>query len=490
MKGALRLMVMWVTVAGMIGFAPLTRAQEATPARGHRRQIELQDRRLLTYSPDGTMLETYRASRGKDQLCVVDVATSQDKVCGDLSGIRAGLREEDVVWSPDGSKLALAEESFQTFIDGDVWVMDVATGAITNVADDGYDGKILLSEDTDQTFSIDVLPAWRPDGKALAVSRSPYRNGQFRGNQIIEIPLDGSKPTTLLPVTLEEPGVVHFGMLYSGDGSHLFFTVAHSSPDNPQNGLWIADSDGKNPRQVIGSDPDLGPPVVIDVTPAGDKTLVFHLQAAMQFANRGPYYAIVDTKTGQKTPIELGLPDQNQGAFVSMATLSPDGTKLLTVSRATGPEGIAAVRDVDGGNVEQVGEPITDAALNASTRGIEWATNGTAFVPRGLDKGTIIEVPGGTSAVTPEPAFKATPATTGSPSGEIAPGTTVVTNDANVAMRAAPSTSAPIVLELDQGMELTIIGPEVTGDRFLWWPVMDPKSQTLGYVRAEFLSSE
>jgi hypothetical protein len=56
-------------------------------------------------------------------------------------------------------------------------------------------------------------------------------------------------------------------------------------------------------------------------------------------------------------------------------------------------------------------------------------------------------------------------------------------------MRSAPSTSAPVVLELEQGTQLNVIGPEVTGDGFLWWPVMEPESQTIGYVRAELVSS-
>jgi Bacterial SH3 domain len=490
MTRALRVIGLGLLLAGLVGFAHSTRAQEATPGPAGR-QIELPDRRILTYSPDGTAIATYtRDADQGDQLCVVEVATLQDRVCGDLSGIEAGLREEDVVWSPDSSKLAFSEESFVTFNDGDLWVMDAQTGEVTNVADDGYSGNILLGDETDAAFSIDIVPAWWPDSAGLAFSRTPRRNGEFRGNQIAEVSLDGSAPTTLLPVTLDEPGVVYFGMLYSGDGAHLLYTVSHVDPDNAQNGLWIADSDGKNPRQIIGSDPDLGPPVVIDVTPSGDKALVFYIQAAMTLSSRGSHYAVVDTETGDTMPVELGIPDQNERAFVAMATFSPDGTKLLTVSRATDPEGIVAVRDLDSGNVEQVGEPIPDAAISSSLHGVEWATNGTVYVPRGIEMGTIIEVEGGTSVATPEATSEAIPATPEAGGGEIGPGATVVTNDANVALRSAPSTSAPVVLELEQGTELTVIGPEVAGDGFLWWPVMEPESQTIGYVRAELVTIE
>jgi Tol biopolymer transport system component len=451
--------------------------------------VHVDEQRFLSYSPDGTMVATFHQVEDKpDQICIYDVASMAEQVCGDLDGIRAGLRQEDVVWSPDNTKLAFGEESFRTIIDGDLWVMDAQTGEVTNVADDSFDGKVPLGEKTDASFSIDLLPAWRPDSAALAFSRSPYKDGGFAGNQIATVSLDGSAPTTLLTVSDEEPGVVYFGMRYATDGKHLLYTVSHSDPDNAENGLWIVDSDGKNPRQVIGNDPKLGPPVVVGVTPSGDKALVFYIQAAMQFSRSGSFYGIVDTETGDVTPVEVGLPDQSDPAFVSMATLSPDGTKLLTVTRLTDPEGIVAVRDVDGGNVEPVGEPIPDAGPAIVNTGVQWATNGTVFIPRGPRDATILEVEGGTSVATPVPVTEATPATSVANGDKIAPGSVVVTNDANVALRSAPSTSAPVVLELKQGTKLTVIGPEVLGDGFRWWPVMEPESQTIGYVRAELVS--
>jgi hypothetical protein len=489
MNRARWLLCIGMLFTGMMSVVATVQAQDATPAPGQE-HFDLTDRRMLTYSPDGTMLAvSKRVADEPDQLCIIQMATMDEKVCGDLRGLRSSLREEDVVWSPDSSKLAFGEQSFRTFIDGDLWVMDAQTGEVTNVADDGYDGRVPLGKDAgDASFSIDLLPAWRPDSSGLAFSRSPFTNGSFRGNQIAEVSLDGSAPTMLLPVTLDEPGVVYFGMRYAADGKHLYFTVSHSEPDNAQNGLWVVDSDGKNPRQVIGNDPDLGPPVVVGVTPSGDKALVFYIQAAMQYARSGSFFAVIDTATGDTTPVDVGLPGQNDRAFVSMATLSPDGTKLLTVTRGTDPDGIVAVRDVNGGEVEQVGEPIADAGRGISYTGAEWATNGTVLIPGGLMSGTIIKVEGGTS---PEPVTEATPATPASPTtngGEIVPGSVVVTNDANVTLRSAPSASAPVVLQLEQGTKLTVIGPEVLGDGFRWWPVMEPESQTIGYVRAELVS--
>jgi Bacterial SH3 domain len=98
-----------------------------------------------------------------------------------------------------------------------------------------------------------------------------------------------------------------------------------------------------------------------------------------------------------------------------------------------------------------------------------------------------ISIEGGIDSVTPQPVL-ATPEPSTPEQGAIAPGAIVVTNDANVAMRSAPSTIATVVLELEQGMTLTVIGPSVEGDGFVWWLVIDPETQTVGYVREELLS--
>jgi WD40 repeat protein len=478
-------------ISGLAGVVETTRAQEATPAPS-RRQIDFDDeeRRILALSPDGTLLAVSDRGEDAEQLCVVEVATLQDRACGDLSPLDARLREEDVVFSPDSSKLAFGENSFIYFKDGDLWVMDAETGDLTNVADDGFVGTSLLLEDeAGAEYSFDVLPAWRPDGSAIAYSQSPFRDGNSAGNQIVETHLDGSSPQNLVTVTLDEPGVVYFGILFSGDGNHLLFTASHVDRDNPQNGLWIANGDGTDPRKVIGRDDELGTPVIVDVTPSGDKALVWYAEAAMQFATQGPFYAIVDTTTGDREAIEVDLPDQPEEGYVSLATFSPDGTKLLTVTRLTEPDGIVQVRDLESGQIEQVGEPVPDALMGFDEATPTWATNGTVFIPRGPLAGTIITVEGGLDFATPEPT-PPTPEPTTPVEGVFAPGQTVVTNDANVAMRAAPSTGAVVVLELEQGAALTVTGPSVEGDGFVWWPVIEPETQTVGYVREELLSLE
>src|SRR5215218_3361305 len=130
----------------MLGPSLGARAEQATPTAGiavaEQREIELPDTRIIALSPDGTTVVAGKPSVGVDQLCTYDVATLAERACADLSVLDSGLRIEDVVWSPDSAKIAFSEEAFQRYKDGDIWVMDAATGALSDLTDEGVRGPI------------------------------------------------------------------------------------------------------------------------------------------------------------------------------------------------------------------------------------------------------------------------------------------------------------------------------------------------------------
>src|SRR5687767_14130338 len=111
-------------------------AQEATPGtEAALRPVEVPER-VLGLSPDGRLL----AAWNPDRLCTYDAETLAERACADLEAERIKIDPETVVWSPDGARLAFSERAFELFLDGDLWVMEAATGALTNVTDDGHVG--------------------------------------------------------------------------------------------------------------------------------------------------------------------------------------------------------------------------------------------------------------------------------------------------------------------------------------------------------------
>jgi hypothetical protein len=87
-------------------------------------------------------------------------------------------------------------------------------------------------------------------------------------------------------------------------------------------------------------------------------------------------------------------------------------------------------------------------------------------------------------AVAEDDAEEGTPA---APSETFARGTIVTTNEADVNMRSAATTSADIVATLALGTTLTVTGEPVDADGYTWYPVQDSATGNSGYIAANFL---
>jgi Tol biopolymer transport system component len=485
----------FVVVMGSVG----AQADEATPTAqisvAEQKNIEVRGTRIISLSPDGKSLVAAKPVTGyaRGQLCTYDVATLAERACADLSGLDSGLRVEDVVWSPDSTKIAFAEEAFKVFRDGDIWYMDAATGKLTDFTDEGIRGPVpFLNQKNSNVkeFFIDVNPAWSPDGQSLAFSRSTWRDGEWRGNEVAVLPLSGGTPRTIVQVTPDTPGIVYFGIHWQADGSRLFYNVNYQSANDPRSGIWVVDADGQNARQVARmTDPDLGPPIALQVAPAGDRVLGFYILAASQLSGKGPIYALIDVASGKATPLTIQDPNAPEHAYVSLATLSPDGSRLLYVSRLTDPDYQVFVRDMPDGKEVRLIDGLTRAFTVAYGLIPTWATDGSVFMNSDLSAGTLIRLAGGASSPPVATPIAAPTVAMGTPlAGTIEPGDTVYVNDDGVRLRSAPSRDAPAVLEVARGAPLTVLGPTEESDGFRWWPVLDPKTKTVGWVRAEFVS--
>jgi eukaryotic-like serine/threonine-protein kinase len=138
--------------------------------------------------------------------------------------------EEWPAWSPDGTRLAYVAET-----DGlkQLFVRTLSTGAEQRVSH----------------FSGDnIQPAWSPDGRRLAFVRASTVGGKLEptdingwfdeGGDIWSVELDGGRETQLVQSA--------FDPSYSPDGTRLAFDASWAGARR----IWIADSTGRNPRQV------------------------------------------------------------------------------------------------------------------------------------------------------------------------------------------------------------------------------------------------
>ena len=217
------------------------------------------------------------------------------------------------------------------------------------------------------------------------------------GNDIATVPVTGGEAERLVVVTEDRPGIVYFGMRWEADGSTLFYSVNDTSPGSVINGIWAVTPDGVDDRLVArATDPEHGEPAVTQVSRQGDRLVAWYPRSAGRLDVRDPL-ALIDPSNGAATPLVVEETPEPHVARVQLATLSPDGTALLEVTRLTDPDFQVTVRDLGTGEVTTLVPGGLEVA-GPPEYGMmpTWATNGTALITGGApEQATLLTLDGG-----------------------------------------------------------------------------------------------
>ncbi len=347
------------------------------------REIEVEGGRILSLSPDGGWLAVEKSK----SICIYSTDSLAEQVCIPWEG--GGLDWHSFTWSPDGKQIAFTENFPHFFFDSDLWLMEAESGALNNLTDDGID-RFQFGDEEMEKARIDLAPTWSPDGKTLLFARSTWSGGDWQGTTLYKIPAQGGDPKEVLTASDEEPAAVWYSLMWSRDGEKILYTVLGMEPDAPHNGVWMAEADGENPEHVLGtSDPDLGPPFLLDLSAEGDKALVVYYWALGQYGAEPntSFVALLDLETGQVEPLKQAQGEEPEFVSLGQAVFSPDGSKILYVYRDFEPRWHLVVRDVVGGREKvllSTEEPI--GIHREFSLGLDWADDDTIFVSRVLGR--------------------------------------------------------------------------------------------------------
>ncbi len=194
-------------------------------------------------------------------LCAADSLSATEALClVPLENVERGLDVEartafmPVSWAADGSRLAFVGQPLLTGEDVDLWIMDVAAGTWTNLADDGYDGPLTAAE-APPGVTLELQPAWSPDGAFVAVERTVIgAGGAFQPSTIslVETTTGAVTDLTTLPGSSQYPfdAGATAGLTWSPDGAQLALNVAHSPLDAAVDGVWLVDLESGALTQV------------------------------------------------------------------------------------------------------------------------------------------------------------------------------------------------------------------------------------------------
>ncbi|MGH2532240.1 MAG: hypothetical protein ACRDJW_08010 [Thermomicrobiales bacterium] len=350
-------------------------------------------------SPDGQLV----AVATPTSLCVIELTSGEEVACADVAVSGSGLVDTfTIAWSPDGSQLAYGEATApgSAVRESDLWLLDVASGDQTN-----------LIEGVSGDAAVATSPAWSPDGAAIFFVRGEWTGAEWR-TSIARIPSIGGPVEIVTQVAVDEAIVIPSGALAVAADGTIVYTESHARPDDPNNGLWQIDGDGRNRMQLIGLDVQLGLPILLDV--AGDRALIYYSGGFQPDAVGSPY-ATLDLATGEVDPLERA------GEQPVAAALAPDGSAVYAAwSVDDGPaEGV--VTDLETGEEAVVAEEIEIAPSTFTGRGAWWSEDDTILSATGEGTGELLsltaapdELPTATlepteiATATPEPTVPAT----------------------------------------------------------------------------------
>jgi hypothetical protein len=191
---------------------------------------------------------------------------------------------------------------------------------------------------------------------------------------LVRVPIDGDEPSLIRPGLPDK--MVRMTAIA---GDRLVYDTRSFRPG--ESGLWIVEP-GADARQVIDRDPQLGPPLLMEVSAQGNRALVFYPTAF----NRGavadtPYVALVDLSTGALTPVrpQAALMPTFTGPLD--ATFAPDGSRMAYVVTGEDAELRLIVRDL-GSDAETIVTALkADEAFSNRGSHLTWTANNTIYLP-------------------------------------------------------------------------------------------------------------
>jgi dipeptidyl aminopeptidase/acylaminoacyl peptidase len=342
----------------------------AVPDGGAPRRLtegHVRDRRPAI-SPDGRRVAFTRKVPGEARaellVALVDGGPGEAPLTLDTGELHLG----QPVWSPDGRWLAFtADAGPQRFIIGPTSPGREPTARVVTVLDYRWDETGYLDQHaqlfvvpadgsgpprqlTGMAGGITGVPAWRPDGRALAVAADPRPDADLRPRtSIFEVPVDGGEPREVLALAgpVKSPAYSPDGRFLSGIGVDDPDYLDDHSPT-----LYAAPRDGSAPAVALA--PDLDRPVgnwadtdltgwMVDQQPGPVWAEPDGVVALVTDRGRThPWRFPMDPATGRPAgdPQRLARGD----SMANMVAASPDGTVTVIATVGARPPELCTCR--------------------------------------------------------------------------------------------------------------------------------------------------
>jgi dipeptidyl aminopeptidase/acylaminoacyl peptidase len=278
----------------------------------------------------------------------------------------------------------MTEDGLRFLDDPDLWVFEVATGALTNLTDDGVSGA-LFRPDQAGTPRVDLFPTWSPDGQAIAFARAVEGEDGWAdaAGGIFRIDPAGGQPEQIAPLPAPGAFAVFPELRWSADGRFLAYSLRLPDPDDPANGVWVVEADGTNQRQLL-TDDQLAHPLLVELSARGIAFVASAAYLEDPQSHTGPRFVAVELASGAVTSLDALPRPLWTEPLLPLLAFSPDGGRLLSLNIANAAhstERRLLVYDFDRAETLTLLDPIASWFGGAVPTGMVWGRNELVFVP-------------------------------------------------------------------------------------------------------------
>ena len=191
-----------------------------------------QDESDPSWSPDGRRIAFATAEAG-DSFTSIFVINSNGS--GRRKLFRGGVWQRSPAWSPDGRRIAFSQCT--DLVNG-----DCSHARIVVVGADGR-GLRVVSRPSETEWMVDEKPAWSPDGKSIAFTRTP----SFAMNTIWTVGANGARQHKIL----DDQSAAEHSPSWSPDARLLAYATDYLGPD----AIFVVRSDGRQRKRVVVQKP-------------------------------------------------------------------------------------------------------------------------------------------------------------------------------------------------------------------------------------------
>lgn len=290
-----------------------------------------------------------------------------------------GLTESKIhAWSPDGNRLGV----FGTFDES--WPLKVPRPYVWKEFDLDASGELREVATCKFEISQPYFSSWSPGGRSIAYSRLTGS-----GTHVELGSADGCEEQLLMRTTTREKEFSVFPS-WSSDGRQLAFASMAGPPAPDRDaGIWVANSDGTDLRNLTGPGP--WPSAWPDWSPDG-KTIAFF---SLDPRNQGFWFMDPDGSNKRMAAPIRGQELWYFGIPVGGHAWSPDGGAFAYLAHAWPPDNPAELHVV---KVSSMEDRVVFRFSNGWGEGLDWSPDGSEIVVAGTvsdDPGLFVVSPTG-----------------------------------------------------------------------------------------------